>query len=275
MKPYFEDSVAGITLWHGRCEEVLPGLERVDHVVTDPPYSEYVHSKSRRGSSEYRDAEDFPSCISRARDFGFDALTPELMRDCSREFARLASRWVLVFSDVESSHRWRRRLTGFGLEYVRTGAWHKLGATPQFTGDRPASAFEAITICHPRGRKRWNGGGSHALWSVPIVLNRGGEDPRLHTAQKPLALMTRLVELFTNPGDAVLDPFAGSGTTLLACKRLGRRAVGVEMDEAYCETIARRLQDEPAPLFVTEAPVPALLALALEEVTCPAPEPRR
>lgn len=240
MNPYYQDDAC--TLFHARCEEVLPTLDQVDHVITDPPYSEHVHNKSRRGASSFSDRHEFPACISRARELGFDSITPEMMLYCAAEFARLSRRWVLVFSDVELTGEWRSTLTDFGLDYIRTGAWVKLNATPQFTGDRPASGFEAITIAHPKGRKRWNGGGTHALWSEPIVLNRGGNDPRLHTAQKPLTLMRRLVSLFTDEGDIILDPFAGSGTTGVAAATLGRKAILVEMSEQYCEVIAKRLE---------------------------------
>lgn len=231
----------GITIYHADCLDVLPQLDQVDHVITDPPYSEYVHSKSRRGGAEFPDANANPASFSRKKEFGFDALTEGVMLRASCEFARLAHRWTLIFSDVESCHRWRDTLVDNGLEYVRTGAWVKIGATPQFTGDRPAAGFEAITIVHPKGRKRWNGGGKHALWSVPIVLNRSHDDPRLHTTQKPLDLMRALVEQFTDQGDLILDPFMGSGTTLRAAKDLGRRAIGIELNRDYCDIAIQRM----------------------------------
>ena len=259
MKPYYEDE--SVTLYHGKAEHVLPTFDhQVDHVITDPPYSEKVHSNSR--SQRMVAANDrggkYGADVRRNVDLGFDHLTPELRQLCSREFARLARRWILVFSDVESDCLWRDDLTANGLQYVRTGAWIKVGATPQFSGDRPATGFEAVTIAHPPGRKRWNGGGKHAVWTHAIVLDRGRNGARLHTTQKPLSLMAELVGLFTDDGETILDPFAGSGTTLLAAKRAGRRAVGVEKSERYCEVIAKRLSecgpslfDEP-PLFGEE-----------------------
>lgn len=83
----------------------------------------------------------------------------------------------------------------------------------------------------------------HAVWSVPIVLDRGRNGARLHTTQKPDSLMRSLVDLFTDPGETILDPFAGSGTTLVAAAYLGRRAIGVEREERYCEVIAKRLEE--------------------------------
>lgn len=248
-RPYYEGG--GITLFHGRCEDLLPALEPVAVTLTDPPYSEHVHAKSRAGTK---------GAGGKERDFGFGALSPELMEFAAREFARLTRRWVLVFSDERIPHLWRAELEAAGLEYVRTGIWVKIGAAPQFTGDRPACGYENITICHPPGRKRWNGGGGQAIWRETICHDRPDER-RIHTAQKPLALMMRLVTLFTDPGELVCDPFAGGATTLVACRRLGRRGIGIELDEAICEAAARRLSLEPEPLFVPEAPAPPPLTL--------------
>ena len=242
IAPYYQDDF--VTLYHGKAEDILPTLEAVDHVITDPPYSERVHSAVR--SSRMQSANDrggrYGADTRRNVDLGFESLTPELRGFAAQQFARLARRWVLVFSDVESDHLWRDDLTAAGLDYVRTGAWIKVGATPQFSGDRPATGFEAITIAHPKGRKRWNGGGRHAVWSHPIVLDRGRTGvTRLHAAQKPHELMQALVGDFTDPGETILDAFGGSGTTGYACKMLGRRCVLIERDEAHCETVATRI----------------------------------
>jgi site-specific DNA-methyltransferase (adenine-specific) len=254
MTPYYQDE--SVTIYHGENGEILPALDRVDHVITDPPYSEHTHAKQRRGGGDLPLAGEgrrTRAGISRVRELGFGALDQETRAIASEQFARLARRWVMVFSDVESCHLWREDLIENGLDYARTAAWRKLGSAPQFTGDRPATSFETITIAHPKGRKKWNGGGKHGWWQyedeappgpvyeVPIVLNRSGTEPRLHTTQKPLALMTALIEDFTDRGETVLDPFMGSGTTLRAAKDLGRRAIGIEIEERYCEIAAKRM----------------------------------
>jgi hypothetical protein len=144
-----------------------------------------------------------------------------------------------VFSDVESTYMWRIELERFGMRYMRTGAWVKPDAMPQMTGDRPAVGFEPCTIAHGLARPmRWNGGGHAAVWTHNI--SKGNDRPD-HPCPKPEALMLELVTLFTDPGETILDPFAGSGTTLLAAKRLGRRAIGIEIDERYAEIAAKRL----------------------------------
>lgn len=253
VTPYYQDDA--VTLYLGDCREILPQLEAVDHVITDPPYSPHVHNKSRRGGSDAPPLDGSGrrarASFSRVKEFGFGAIDNGTMACCAFHFSRLARRWVLAFSDVELAPRWRSKLTRHGLEYVRTGFWRKVGGTPQFTGDRPATAFEAITICHPSGRKRWNGGGNHAFWEAsgeypvyafPIVLNRSGSDPRLHQTQKPEPLIRELIALFTDPGDVILDSFGGSATTAAAAKVLGRRCIVIEREESHCETAAKRLE---------------------------------
>lgn len=258
MTATIADVLTGDARWtviHADCLDVLPCLpERcVQHVIADPPYSEHVHSKSRRGASlpdasggdHYGESRGGGACLSRARELGFPPITLEQQRALATEAKRFCQRWVLIFSDLEGVGAWRAELVGAGLQHVREGVWIKLGATPQFTGDRPAAGAEGIEIAHPPGKKHWNGGGSHAVWTHPIVLDRAKDGAtRLHTTQKPLSLMLELVELFTDPGDLVLDPFAGSGTTGVACLRLGRRFIGIEKDETYAKVARERLEAE-------------------------------
>ncbi len=225
----------------GRWQDVeLP--ERVDQVIVDPPYSRHVHSRVRRGAS-LPDVAELACRVRRSVDLGFEPIAAEEMVECARAWERMCSRWVLVFSDVESTSFWRGSFEEF--EYVRTGAWIKLGCTPQFTGDRPAVGYEAITMMHPRGRKRWNGGGSAGVWAHAVVQNRYGHPwSRVHPAQKPIGLMLDLVRLFSDPGDTILDPYCGSGTTGVAAVRLGRHFVGVERDPAHADVARERLAAE-------------------------------
>lgn len=227
--------------------------DSVDCVITDPPYDEHCHTKGRRGQGiaakygarEQRDAVT-RAAISRNRELGFDALSPAEMKAAAQQFARLARRWTLVFCTVEMVSDWKRNLEAAGLRYIRTCAWHKLGSTPQFTGDRPAQAFECIVVAHRPGRTKWNARGKHGYYAHPIVLERNAGEVRLHTTQKPLALMRELVEDFTLPNETVLDAYAGSATTLLACSMLGRRAIGFEKKLENYEIACRRLRGDEA-----------------------------
>jgi hypothetical protein len=222
----------------------------IDVVITDPPYSAHVHAKARSGAMN-RAAKGLVrrngDAISVPVDLGFESIDGATMEACADQFARIARRWVLVFCDIESAHLWCGALVSTGgLEYIRTCAWHKVGGAPQFTGDRPAVWGEAIVVCHPKGRKRWNGGGKQGIYSIPTAIDRdrSGLDARIHTTQKPLRLMEALVYDFTNEGETILDPFAGSGTTLLAARRLGRSAIGWERDAEIYEHARRGLAGE-------------------------------
>ena len=220
------------------------------HVITDPPYSPKVHTNSKRGGVRGAVAFD--------REIDFDPMTPALMRASAELLHRWATRWVLVFCDVELAHEWCAELEARELRYVRTCAWVKLGSTPQFSGDRPAAGFEAIAVAHAgTGRMRWNGGGERGVWSFATENNRGGENERLHTTQKPVSLMLHLVDRFTDRGDFVLDPFAGVATTGVACVRLGRHFVGVEKRRDYFEIACERLAAEVTGRTINEARVDA------------------
>jgi DNA modification methylase len=236
VKPIYE--MDGIQIWHGDCLEVLPLLEQVDHVITDPPYSEYTHSKQWIGAA--LTADGAPRVGTKFTELGFDALTTEMRDAFSAHARRLSARWVLAFSDIESISSWRGALEGVGLDYVRTCIWDKVDSAPQFTGDSPAAGCEAICVAHQPGRKKWNGGGRRNLFRHPVNGSAGGSKP--HPSTKPLPLMRELIELFTDPGDLILDPFMGSGTTLRAAKDCGRRAIGIELNETYVQVAIDRLR---------------------------------
>lgn len=266
--PYFRDVRSGITLYHGSCEVILPLLPAgaADSVLTDPPYARDVYvrlgmPKTKPGSGTpdrllSRDARQAGgqgrtkgerlgisnhqySSVSIER-FAAGAIgaIDDILEDVATEIARIARRWALVFSDVETCHRWRSAIEDAGLRYVRTGAWFKDDPMPQFSGDRPAVGFEPCTIAHAQGPMRWNGGGMPAVWRYGTV--KRNRPP--HECPKPLPLMRELVRLFSDPDETILDPFAGSGTTLVAAAIEGRKAIGIEQRESDCETIARRLE---------------------------------
>jgi len=238
---------------HGDCTKILkqlPGLV-VDACITDPPYDAKTHDSARR-TRELPDTAEHACRNRRKIEIGFAPLSPETQDAVAFEASRLVKRWFLSFCTLEMVDGWRSAITRHErLEYVRTGIWHRLCATPQVTGDRPGTSCEAIVIGHALSvkrkpiRKRWNGGGTHAFWQYKTVVPRLGRgDPRLHETQKPIDLMLRLVELFTEPDDLVLDPFSGSGTTGAACMRLGRRFIGIEQRKEDVVTSRARLQAE-------------------------------
>lgn len=205
----------------------------VDVTITDPPYSDHVHANHWVGGNPVKGK---PSKRTKAKptkkDLGFSSLSRPLRAQIAHELARVTKRWVLVFSDHEGSVDWGRDLAYAGLQIVRYGIWRKKGAPPQFTGDRPGVGHEVIVIAHrppPGNKKQWNGGGHHGVWTHQISRGKN----RVHTTQKPDPLCDELVGLFSNPGELILDPFAGSGAILAAAARAGRRPYGIEIDPGY------------------------------------------
>lgn len=222
-----EERIGGVRLLLGDCREIVRTLDDVDIVLTDPPYGDTATHAGHLSSVMLRDGTPAGQAL------GFDGITGDDLLAMAGDWCALARRWVVFTCEWRHAHR----LDEAGL-LIRLGIWRKPDGAPQFTGDRPGTGWEAVAICHRPGRKRWNGGGRHAFWSVPKGRGDG------HPTQKPLALMAALVSDFTEPGEVILDPFAGSGTTCVAAMRAGRGAIGIERDPKHFETACRRVEAE-------------------------------
>ena len=252
IEPYYQDKLT--TLYHGRCEDVLPQLKEhsIDAVVCDPPYGttacawdspiefafmwrELKRLTQPKAAIVLFGKEPFSSFLrisnidwykydwvwkkSRSVDFFNNKNKP-------REIHELVS----VFSDGTTANRSDNRMLYHpqGLRHINK-RWH-----------RPQKYESEHRIARP----------SHALdrmiefenYPETIIDFANPNQGSLHPTQKPLALMEYLVKTYTNPGDTVLDFTSGSGTTLRACKNLGRRSVGIEMLEVYCQATVKRLE---------------------------------
>lgn len=225
MTPYYQDEL--VTLYHADCRAVLPQLHDAtfDAVITDPPYSERTHSNARAN-----DGGGVRQGVS-----AFAAITDTDLENALTQMGRVSKGWVIATLDYRHAAQLDLQ-PPFGLKCQRLGVWVKTNPTPQLSGDRPAQGWESIAYFHRADtRSRWNGGGGHGNYYMRIA------DPEGHPTAKPLPLVQDLIRKFTNYGDVVLDPFAGSGTTLRAAVNEGRRAFGIEIEERYCERIASRL----------------------------------
>ncbi len=209
----------------------------IDHCITDPPYEAEAHTLQRRVKpAGWRQSD---GAVTEVEALDFEPIKESDRLIVSAQVARSARRWILVFCQAEAVAAWRESLVGAGAVYKRACVWVKPDGMPQLTGDRPAMGYESIVAAHAPGRSSWNGGGQHGVWNVPkndTLASASG-----HPTQKPLALMEKLVRLFTDPGDLILDPFAGSGTTGVAAIRLGRRFIGWERDPKYHAIACKRL----------------------------------
>jgi site-specific DNA-methyltransferase (adenine-specific) len=205
-------------------------------LATDPPYSDYVHKHMASHGTHGRG--------SRARDPGFESLSSEVRGHTAKVIARIGG-WSVVFTDHESTHLWRADVQMAGAEYVRekTGVFDVADdirwirwSQPQLSGDRPPQTSESVLHFHKIGAKIYSGPGNLTHYDVKCL--RGADK---HPTEKPLDLMLRIVSWFSAPGQAVLDPFGGAGTTALACRLLGRDCLSIEADARWAPVATRRL----------------------------------
>jgi site-specific DNA-methyltransferase (adenine-specific) len=225
-EPYYADD--HVTIYHGDALEVLPTLPQCDLVLTDPPFSAATHSnaKTNRGGGHESKA------------IKFDSLTATDVRNLLGNLGSHTTGWVVTSLD------WRHIAhledhPPHNLRLMRFGVWVKPNPMPQISGDRPGQGWEGIAYLHRDDVKpTWNGGGSHGNFVLPVAQSNE------HPTQKPIEMLHTLVERFSDSDATVLDPFMGSGTTLRAAKDLGRKAIGIELEERYCEIAAKRCAQE-------------------------------
>lgn len=223
MTPYWSSKCGRWTVYHGDCLEVLPTLSGVDAVVTDPPYGTGAWKRAAAGSG----------------------------KDCRATMQREEwDEWDASWVD-----RTDAPVVGFFLPQTRLGdfrrmfLWVKSDPRPRFAG-QPAYGFEPFVIY--RGTPREIGGNDWVMASAPR-LNRD-HDGTGHPHQKPIKVVEWCVELCADPDALVLDPFTGSGTTGVACVKTGRRFIGIEISEEYCEIAVKRIEKEAAHLFAEVQP---------------------
>lgn len=228
------EQIGDATLHLGDCRDILPGIETADHVFSDPPYEarmQALHAafKLRRtDGGQQRKVLDFDD-ISDLRAPFLDAVK------------RLNKGWLLAFCNVEGVGEWQSAILERDLKFKTTCIWNKPDATPKLNGQGPALSYECFTTTWcGKGHARWNGGGRRGVFTHPT---NNSERSGQHPTEKPASLMREIVSLFSNPGDLVLDPFMGSGTTGVACAQLGRSFIGCELNPLYFEIACRRIAE--------------------------------
>jgi DNA modification methylase len=212
--PYYDE--AGITIYHGDCAQVLPFLDPVDLLLTDPPYGIGAARKGRGGKRN-------GNAAAASKDYGDSDWDDRTPAPWVLESAMSAARLQVIFGG-----------NYFGLPPAKGWlVWDKNNGENNY-----ADAELAWTnIDTPVRLMKWT-------WHGMIQENMGAaKEARVHPTQKPLAVMSWAIRL---AGDVstILDPFMGSGTTLVAAKNMGKRAIGIEREEKYCEIAVRRLAQQ-------------------------------
>lgn len=239
MNPRVEHVADGITLHLGDCQEILPSLGQADAVLTDPPYESHMHD-AKRGEKVYGSARRIRT-DGHANPPPVDFSSVDGLRETVTPMLVAATqKWLLAFCTPEGVAPWRDAIEAAGARYKRACVLYKPDSAPQFNGQGPAMAAEMFVTawCGP-GVSSWNGGGRRNVFIYPT---NNADREGTHPTEKPLALMLELVTLFSNAGDVIFDPFMGSGTTGVACARLGRRFVGIEKIPRYFDVACRRIE---------------------------------
>lgn len=219
---------AGYRLWPGDCRDVLAELEATGPalVLSDPPYGVAERTdRATRGRGNLTASNDFPAIPG--DEAPFDPLPllvfPRLVLFGANHYAhRLppSPSW-LVWDKLDGLSTPKRAL-GFDDNGDAELAWTNLGGPVRI-------------ISH-----RWKG----------MLKDSEKDERRVHPTQKPVALMARIIELYTQPGDLIIDPYMGGGSTGVAALRLGRRFAGCEILSAYFATAARRIEAASAQLHL-------------------------
>ena len=239
-QPYWTSEDGRIVIYHGDCLDVLPQLAdgSVDLILTDPPYN--VSDRGAAGIGGLRRADGTFRHIALdfgAWDHGFDATA--FLAHCPR-LLRVGGSLISFVSEFTLPAYLQS-----GLDHQRLIAWEKTNPAPSFRRTY-VGGFEFAVWQTKGGKWTWNEGGYRpnvfrqkgvSGWST---VNDG--EARAHPTQKPLGLIRKWMRIHSNADDLILDPFGGSMTTLRAALDLGRRAIGIELNEDYCRRAVERMR---------------------------------
>ena len=207
MLPYYDQD--GITLICNDCRTAMQDLRPVDWVITDPPFN-----------ADYGFANDNLS-VNEFYNFTVSWI---------RKAERIAKTGLIIIVDPKYCEPFYKIVS---MPYHHTYTWFKRNAMRGMQGGF-ANKTEVIVWTERKPAKV--DAYPNDVWEIPLIPQ---DVP--HPTPKPTKLMELIITKFTYEGETILDPFAGSGSTLRACMDLGRKAVGIEENKTYCEFIKRRL----------------------------------
>lgn len=238
----------------GDCLEVLPRLPAasVDLVFADPPYNLQLSQELYRPDQSKVDAVDDP--WDKFSSFAeYDAFTRAWLSACRRVLKDTGTLWVI--GTYHNIYRVGAILQDLGFWILNDVVWIKDNPMPNFRGVRFTNAHETLLWAQKKrgARYTFNHQAMKALnddlqmrsdWHLPLATGRERlkiNGQKAHSTQKPEALLYRVLLASTHPGDVVLDPFFGSGTTGAVARKLGRHFIGIERDPAYVRLAQERI----------------------------------
>jgi site-specific DNA-methyltransferase (adenine-specific) len=247
MKPYYESN--GVTLFLGDCREVMPELNMtVDAIICDPPYgttSNKWDSPIPLGSMWEQLARIGKSSAA----FIFTASQPFTSALVLSKPDWFRHEWIWIKnrgSNFANTCREPMKEHESVLVFSR-GKWTYNKIMQERTGaglDRVAYGFNFRSQSENYRNFEGREGVDLGAMRVPSSWQKFNTEVGLHPTQKPVSLFDYLVRTYTNPHETVLDFSCGSGTTLVACARTGRKSIGIELEEKYAEIAAKRLSQE-------------------------------
>lgn len=230
-----EEQIGDARLILGDCREVLPTLGLVHHTIGDPPYEASLHASknSLRGRVRVDTGPDL-----KGLDFdAIDSIRDDIVALCQEA----TTGWFIAFCTVEGVAKWADAINASLMKYKRACLWVKPDSTPQLNGQGPAQGAECFVAAWcGKGHAKWNSGGKRGVYTHLVnPRDRQGE----HPTEKPWRLMSEILQDFTRPNETILDPFMGSGTTGVACAKLGRKFIGIELEPRYFDIACKRIED--------------------------------
>ncbi len=250
MKPYYEDAEAGIVLYHGDALELMSQMERdsLEAVITDPPYSSGGMFRADRVNFTTDEKYTLSPFQGARANFSGDNMDGRSWANWCRRWMRQGLRltkpsgYLLSFTDWRQLPTLTDAIQHTGWLWRGVLAWDKTEAakgphTGYFSYQCEFIAWATKGSCEPKPSLSEGGEGRMPGCFRKAVSAAG----KHHQTGKPEEVMRWLVRCVP-PGGLLLDPFCGSGTTLRAAKDCGRRAIGFESEEGYCEIAARRLE---------------------------------
>lgn len=288
------------TIIEGDCVEALASLpEKSVHLIfADPPYNLQLQQELVRPNQTVVDAVD-DAWDKFADNAAYDAFTRAWLAACRRVLADDGTLWVI--GSYHNIFRVGSIMADLGFWTLNDIVWHKRNPMPNFRGTRFTNATETLIWAQKIRGARYTFN-YHAMkhlnddtqmtnvWSIPLCTGAERlkvDGVKAHSTQKPEALLYRVLMAASNPGDVVLDPFFGSGTTGAVARKLRRHYIGIEREAAYVALARARIAAIPAPtnadaLFVTPSrralprvPFGALVAAGMVAVGQPLYAPDR